>query len=214
MAKQIDLIGQRHGRLVCVDYLGLKERADGRRNRMWRCICDCGNEKVVSTNQFGIIRSCGCLTGDVAHDRLYKGRNKRLYSVLLRMKDRCYDPVSPYYHNYGGRGIKVCEEWLGDNGIDNFEKWALSHGYTEGLTIERINNNADYSPDNCKWATMKEQSNNKRNNVRIEIDGKSQTLTQWCEQYDVPYSRVRVRVQKMGWSLEEALTTPKYRKRG
>lgn len=214
MPKNYDLVGQRHGRLTCVEYLGLQKRSDGRNNKIWRCVCDCGKEKILTTGLFHQDMSCGCLTGEIAHKNRYKGRNKRLYGVLSKMRERCYDPNFIYYYNYGGRGIKVCDEWLGIQGIDNFQKWALENGYRQGLTIDRIDNDKDYSPDNCRWVDMKTQSNNKRNNVYFEMDGRTQTLTQWCDEYNVPYSRVRIRVQGMGWDLKEALLTPRYGKKG
>jgi len=214
MAKEVDLIGQRHGKLTCVEYLGLQKRPDGRNNKIWRCVCDCGNEKILTTHLFNKDMSCGCLVGEKAHNSFYKGRNRYLYGVLFKMRERCYKTDSMYYYNYGGRGIRICDEWQGLDGIENFQRWALSHGYKTGLTIDRIDNNKDYSPDNCRWVDMKTQSNNKRNNVYIEMNGKTQTLAQWCEEYNVPYSRVRIRLQVMGWSLQDALTTPKYGKRG
>ena len=214
MSKEVDLIGQRHGRLVCVEYLGLQKRGDGRNNKMWKCVCDCGNEKIVTTNSFKSSMSCGCYKKDVIHDLRYKGDDsKRLYGIYRQMKLRCYDSSSKHYKNYGLRGIRICGEWLGDDGLDNFRKWAIESGYHKGLTIDRRDNNKDYSPDNCRWVDMKIQSNNKRNNVWLEMNGKTQTLTQWCEEYNVPYPRVRVRIRNMGWTLQEALTTPIYQER-
>jgi hypothetical protein len=101
------------------------------------------------------------------------------------MKTRCYNKNFTYYYNYGGRGIKICDEWLGKNGYKNFKNWALSNGYNENLTIERINNNGNYQPDNCKWITRKEQAYNQRTNVRINLNGKNQTVTEWANDYDL-----------------------------
>jgi len=215
MTKEIDLIGQRHGRLVCVEYLGLQKRDDGRNNKIWRCICDCGKEKVVTTNSFKSSMSCGCYKKERLHDLRYKGDDsKHLYDIHRQMKLRCYDSTSKHYKNYGLRGIRICDEWIGDDGLDNFRKWAFESGYHKGLTIDRIDNSKNYSPDNCRWVDMKTQSNNKRNNVYLELNGRTQTLTQWCEEYNVPFARTEARLMKMGWSLEEALTIPKYGKRG
>lgn len=211
MAKEVDLIGQRHGRLVCVEYLGLQKRNDGRNNKIWRCICDCGREKIVTSHQFCKIKSCGCLRCETAHNKFYKGRDRHIYGILFQMRKRCYNPDFKYYYNYGGRGITICDEWMGNDGIENFEQWALSHGYKKGLTIDRIDNDKGYSPDNCRWVDMKTQSNNKRNNLYLEMNGKTQTLSQWCEEYGVPYGRVEARITKMGWNLEEALFTPRYK---
>lgn len=107
----------------------------------------------------------------------------------------------------------MCDEWsCGLDGYYNFRKWAEENGYEDGLTIDRIDNDKGYSPDNCQWSTRKYQSNNKRNNTRVTIDGRTQTLTQWCEEFGVPYSRVRVRYMVMGWNIMDALTTPRYQK--
>lgn len=215
MGKNINLIGQRHGRLTCVEYLGLQKRPDGRNNKMWRCVCDCGKEKIVTTKTFRNSQSCGCYKSEVLHNLRYKGTESHLlYGVYRQMLSRCYDSTSQHFKNYGGRGIQVCDEWLGENGLDNFREWAISSGYKKGLTLDRIYNDKDYSPNNCRWVDMKTQSNNKRNNLYFEMNGKTQTLMQWCEEYNVPYSRVRVRVQVMGWDLKEALTTPRYAKKG
>lgn len=214
MSKEINLIGQRHERLLCVEYLGLRKRADGHNDKIWRCVCDCGNEKIVTTDLFKRLKSCGCYKKEYLHNKLYKGRNRDLASVLSRVIERCYDSNSKAYHNYGARGIDVCNEWLNDDGASNFQDWAYSSGYQKGLTIDRIDNNKGYSPSNCRWVDMKVQSNNKRNNIYVEIDGITKTLMQWCEQYNVPYSRVRVRYQNMGWNIKDALFTPPYRKRG
>ena len=215
MSKEVNLIGQRNGRLTCVEYLGLKKRPDGRNNKIWRCVCDCGKEKIVTTNTFRNSQSCGCYKSEVLHNLRYKGTESHLlYGVYRQMQSRCYDSTSQHFKNYGGRGIQVCDEWLGENGLDNFREWAINSGYKKGLTLDRIYNEKDYSPDNCRWVDMKTQSNNKRNNLYFEMDGKTQTLMQWCEEYNVPYSRIRVRVQVMGWDLKEALTTTRYAKKG
>lgn len=215
MSKEVNLIGQKNGRLTCVEYLGLKKRPDGRNNKIWRCVCDCGKEKIVTTNTFRNSQSCGCYKREILHNLRYKGDYSHLlYGVFRQMQSRCYDSSSQYYKNYGGRGIRVCNEWLGDNGLDNFREWAINNGYRKGLTIDRIDNDRDYSPNNCRWVDMKTQSNNKRNNVCFEMNGTTKTLTQWCEEYNVPFARTEARLMKMGWSLEEALTIPKYGKRG
>lgn len=145
----------------------------------------------------------------------YKDGRKgtRLYNIYYRMKDRCYNPHSKSYKNYGGRGISICKEWLTD--FSAFKTWALSHGYREDLTIERVDVNGNYTPDNCIWATLKVQGNNKRNNHRETIDGVTKNLSEWSELYGISVKTVRDRLLR-GWDLKRALTTPadpKYRKR-
>ena len=147
MPKLNDLTGQRFGRLTVLERTELK----------WLCKCDCGNKKIVAGGHLvsGDTKSCGCL-------RIKHGmRNTRLYSIWHGMKERCYNTKHKFYKHYGGRGIKVCEEWKND--FQTFADWALSHGYADNLTIDRIDVNGNYEPSNCQWATNAEQQRNKRN---------------------------------------------------
>lgn len=123
----------------------------------------------------------------------------RLGNIFIHMKDRCYNPNSDCYRNYGGRGITICEEWYtphAHKGSRAFRKWALENGYKEGLTIERINVNKGYSPDNCKWIPRELQNNNKRNNRYLTYNGKTQTMTQWCRELNLSSSTVRYRLSR------------------
>lgn len=125
--------------------------------------------------------------------------NKRLQSVFLHMKDRCYNPNNKQYKDYGGRGINICEEWYtphSHKGGRAFKKWALENGYAENLTIDRIDCNKGYSPENCRWVSMKVQQNNKRNNRLITYNGKTQTIAQWCEELGLCFSTVKYRLNK------------------
>ena len=145
----------------------------------------------------------------------YKDGRKgtRLYRIYNNMKTRCYNPNSESYKYYGARGVRICSEWLND--FSAFKDWALSHGYREDLTIERLDVNGDYTPDNCVWATYKVQANNMRSNHLVTIDGVTKNLTEWAEYYEINIKTVRDRL-KRGWDLISALTVspdPKYRKR-
>lgn len=131
--------------------------------------------------------------------------NTRLHKIWHSMYCRCYYPTTNQYKNYGGRGIKVCEEWKHTQGFINFYNWAINNGYKENLTLDRIDNNKGYCPENCRWKTPKEQSNNRRNNVCYTFNGETKTSKQWCELYNVSQTTLLDRL-KRGWTLEQALT--------
>lgn len=146
--------------------------------------------------------------------------HNRLNRIFRGMKSRCYNKNTPQYKDYGGKVITICDEWLNSEmintnrgrwskGYDAFRNWAFANGYKDGLTIDRIDCNKGYSPKNCRWVTMKEQCNNKTNNHLITYKGKTQTLTQWCEELKLPFGRTRDRLYTLGWSVESAFETSK-----
>ena len=146
-------------------------------------------------------------------------KNKtRLNCIFDNMKGRCCNPKSRVYSYYGGRGIKVCEEWndrtrvrygngWSSKGYIAFRKWALVNGYADNLTIDRIDPNGNYEPSNCRWVTMKVQSNNLRNNVRLTYKGRTQTIHEWCEELNLNYDRIRDRICRKGWDVAEDFET-------
>ena len=127
------------------------------------------------------------------------------------MKSRCSDPSSTGYKNYGARGIQVCQDW---NSFQNFKEWALNNGYSENLTLDRIDSNGHYEPSNCRWTDFKTQQNNRTNNHIIEFNGEKKTLQEWSEVYNIKWTTLYKRLQS-GWSIEKALTAPirKYKKK-
>lgn len=198
------ICGQRFGKLVAVN--PVVNLGNGRVK--WLCHCDCGKETIVlNYNLFsGHTLSCGCLQKEKASDiALAHGMHgTRLYRTWAHMKERCTKPNCKQYPNYGGRGITICDEWLS---FEPFMRWAIDNGYSETLTIERINNNKGYSPDNCRWATPFEQANNKRSNHLYTINGITDTMTNWARLYGIKPMLVFDRLHK-GWTEYEALTTP------
>lgn len=175
MRKIIDLTGQRFGRLTVIKFAETKNHT-----LYWKCKCDCGNIKIIAGNDLKSkkIKSCGCLRKEKASNLNKKHNlcNTRIYNIFLGAKSRCYNIKDKAYKNYGGRGIKICNEWLND--FMNFYNWAINSGYQDNLTLDRIDVNKNYEPNNCRWTTMKEQENNRTNNRRIKYKEKIYTLSQ------------------------------------
>lgn len=210
--KCIDLTGRKFGRLTVIERVENYITPKGIQMPQWKCKCECGNEKVVRGHDLkrGNATSCGCLRkekmAEIGKNKATHGYSRsRLYHIWADMKTRCYNPNSAKYHIYGAEGKTVCAEWLHDFQV--FYDWAMSNGYRDDLTIERIDGTKGYSPDNCKWATKKEQNNNKRNNHLLEYNGKTQTITQWADELGIRRDVLYMRINKLHWNTERALTT-------
>lgn len=210
MGKPLDLQGCRFGRLKIVSQAANKIMPNGDSRRAWFCECDCGNTIVVTTRdlQKGDVKSCGCLKREVDKKRnyLHGEHGSHLHNVWVAMRRRCANKKNADYHRYGGRGISVCAEWQDD--YIAFRDWAISNGYSSSLTIDRIDVNGDYSPENCRWVTMKDQCNNRSNNAIICSNGISHTISEWAEIVNLPYTTLYMRFRN-GWDAERALYTPK-----
>lgn len=204
MGKPRNLTGKRFGRLIALEIVGSR---NGRRR--WLCKCDCGNTTEVTTYSLtsGETKSCGCLKKSAVKPRPRTKRydHRELYTIWQGMKQRCNDPNYHSFSQYGGRGIKLCDEW--NNSFDSFAVWADSHGYRRGLTIDRVDVDGSYCPENCRFATPKEQANNRRNTAYITYNGETKPLAIWCDELGVRLSPVRKRLQ-YGWSIERAFETP------
>lgn len=204
MGKLINLTGQRFGRWTVL----YQVEPNRWRTTRWLCQCDCGKQSVVvgTSLRSGISYSCGCLRNELAKQRftVHGSRRSRLYKIFHNMKNRCYNKENPNYHHYGGRGITICEEWMQD--FSSFKEWALKSGYNDKLTIDRVDVNGPYSPDNCRWVTMKVQQNNKRNGNTITFHGETHTISEWADITGIPYYTLHSRISKLNWPVERALT--------
>jgi len=209
-----NLRNKRSGKLLFVDTI----HKTNDKKWIWLCQCDCGNTIYLLSKDFNVVKDCGCSSGVLKRKslnrHLFNGVFKtetRLYGIWRGMKTRCTinDSFTHSWDRYGGRGIRVCFEWSNsENGFYNFKKWSNSNGYTDKLTIDRIDNDGNYEPSNCKWSTNKEQARNKSTNVLIEYLGEIKPMCQWCEEYGISKDTFRVRIKKLNWTLDKALTTP------
>lgn len=211
MGKRIELTGQTING-IHVDsfaYVG----GGKSKKAYWNCTCSCGNKFVAESLKLrtGHTRSCGCyrrkITGEThrTHGATSGGKKQRLYSIWRDMRKRCRNKNTTYHKDYVDRGIVVCDEW---QKYETFRDWALENGYKDNLSIERINVNGNYEPNNCKWITISEQQLNKRNTHYITYEGITKPMCVWCRDVGLPYSVVENRINRLHWSVEDALKTP------
>ena len=200
MSKFKDLTGMKFGRLTVIERA---ENSNTGKTR-WKCKCECGKETISHTSSLtsGRTKSCGCLSHEKAVRTITKHgyRRTKLYGVWCGMKKRCYNTKFEHYDRYGGRGIKVCEEWKKDFSI--FKDWSLQNGYKEGLEIDRIDVDGNYEPSNCNWKTRTEQVRNRSNTVFLTYKGEKRTLIEWCQKYKVNYKLAHSRYKK-GFDFEK-----------
>lgn len=182
---------------------------------LWRCQCECGTICDVCESSLHLDKSTNCGCKRKAKNKLNATTHglseTPLYKIWQGMKDRCYNHSHTSYENYGGRGIKMCDEWK--NSFETFYSWAMNSGYEHGLTIERMNNNEGYAPTNCKWATNLEQANNKRNNHKITYNGKTMTIAQWSKFLGVTPGCITNRIARGDTETEAVSTSRRRRKR-
>ena len=179
---------------------------------MWLCRCDCGNETTVFSGYLrnGDTKSCGCLSKDKLRERRFKhgeSRKTRLYNIWIHIKHRTSGKANEKRTKkwYTDKNIKMCEEW---SDFRNFRDWANANGYDDSLTIDRIDGNKGYSPENCRWVDWKTQTRNKSNNINITRNGETKCLKDWCTELGLKYRSIFQRIAR-GWDKEKALTTPK-----
>lgn len=207
MGRPIEMIGKKFGSLTVI---GLSDyRGKNGRDKYYICKCDCGNENIQILGT-ALRRkdkpTLNCKECGIKKKEKYgtKVRGTKLYRAWDHMKYRCCNENCKNYNEYGGRGIIICNEWLGEDGFTNFMKWSLENGFDQNKSIDRINNDGNYEPSNCRWTDMKTQANNKSINKIIEYNGISKTMSKWAEEYGVPYGTFVKRIN-YGWNIERAL---------
>lgn len=205
----VDITGERYGKLVAICATTERTKNGG---VIWLFKCDCGKSKCIPANSVksGLVKSCGCIT------KTHGMTGTRLFNIWVDMRQRCSNPNYPQFYLWGGKGVKVCQEW--ENDFQAFYNWAISNGYDDTLSIERKDGCGDYEPSNCKWATPKEQSRNTTGNRKITIDGETKLLCEWIEISPITTSTYYKRI-KRGMTDKEALFTPSkspngFKKRG
>lgn len=211
MSAQIDMIDSRHGRLRVTSY------SHAHNGAFWNCICDCGEQAVVSGRLLrkGVVKSCGCgsLAQAVANARASAVRrrgkhwplSRKLKELRRNMIARCYDPENKRFANYGGRGVMVCDEWLNDRSA--FYDWVIDNGWSESLTIERVDVNGNYEPSNVRFVPMQEQQNNTTRSRVLEWAGRKMTVSEWARDLGVRPQALQHRVDR-GWRIERIFTQP------
>jgi len=199
-----DLVGKVFGRLTVVKYNGTRKLM-----RWWDCLCICGTTRVLSTKSLRKTKSCGCLRSTRNKERTgvavtHGMTHSSGYYSWTGMKHRCLCPTNKDYHKYGGRGVSVHPEWL------DFAVFIKDMGPRPSTrhSIERLNLNGNYEPDNCEWALPKQQANNRRTSHIITYNDLTKTLTQWADTLDTTEDVIRRRIYKYNWPVEQALTTP------
>lgn len=205
-----DINGQKFGMLTVISFAEIR-----RGKAFWNCKCKCGNTSIVAGDKLrsGRTKSCGCLQTKHRKEGIHKTHgmtNTKIYTIWSNMRSRCMYKGNSMYRNYGGRGITVCDEWLQ---FENFQLWAITSGYSEGLSLERIDVNGNYEPDNCKWIPLCEQSLNQRRSHMVEAFGKTQTIREWADVTGISYDTIERRLNAYGWDAEKAVSV-KPHKRG
>lgn len=213
--KLIDLTGQKFGRLTVLSRKGSKNG-----NATWECICSCENQTIKLVRSYLLIhggsRSCGCLIKEIhtKHGGAVRGKKNKIYRAWSAMKQRCLNSNCRLYKNYGGRGITVCQEWIEPKGqgFINFQNWAVENEHSNDLSLDRIDVNGNYEPNNCRWATRIEQSTNMQSTVRMFFNGQLMDTTTIYYSANPPpvimYDTFMRRIKLLGMNVNDALYSP------
>lgn len=210
MRQMVEMVGKTFGNLTVIRRVESRILPSGQHKTMWECKCSCGNTFIAEGYNLRSGASWQCSKcARKASDEKRKTHglsNSRLKHIHSGMMARCTNKNHTYYKNYGGRGISVCDEWYGSKGFPAFVEWAKSSGYSDCLTLDRIDNNGNYCPENCKWSTRKEQANNTRRNKVICFNGETHTLSQWADIYHMDQDLLGGRLLR-GVPMERAVMT-------
>lgn len=202
MSNLTDLTGQTFGSLLVIR----RASCDEKNNCFWECLCSCGNTIVIKGSRLTgkRIRSCGCKSnkGGFKHGL----SETKLYGIRKGMLHRCYNPTNKSFKTYGGKGIGVCNDWRYNP--SSFLEWAEENKYKEGMSLDRLDNEGDYCPENCRFIPISEQSYNRKTNNNITFRGETRNITEWAKHLKIPRSTLSKRIHKFKWSIERAFTTP------
>lgn len=204
-------IGKKFNRLTVVEPVHVTLN-NGGNQWFWKMRCDCGKERIEKPIEVicGKIKSCGCLKNDITpHNKTHNESHTKLHNIWCGINNRC-NPNHKYNKRYGKRGITICEEW---KRYENFAEWARNNGYSDNLTIERIDIDGNYCPENCKWIEMPLQARNRSTTLWVNYKGQRMSLAEACDIENVPYKRAFSRIKYLGWSVESALSEGKARHR-
>lgn len=202
VVKMDDLAGRQFGRLTVIEFAGTHTAPCGTKRKMWRCKCECGKESIVNTSNLlnGTTKSCGCWKYEKIkqHNTIHGGSRDRLYRIWKSMKHRCNNQNDSRYEAYGGKGISVCDEW---SDYECFKVWAYSNGYNEDAeygecTIDRIDNNDDYKPSNCRFVNRIVQANNTSRNHFVEMNGHKMTIAEFARVMNISKNHARYYIDK------------------
>lgn len=208
LSKLIDLTNKQYGNLEVNGIHKRYKTPNGTNRILWDCTCKCGKTVIVdgASLRSGHTSSCGCLSSRTTvqdRNRTHGKSNTRLYSIWCGMHSRCYNQNRRSYHHYGAKGITVCQEW---HDYITFERWALANGYTDTLTIERLDVEGNYEPSNCCWISKSQQSDNRSTSLIYSYNGKTQNLMHWSKESGIKYSTLYARLKVYGMDFETAIT--------
>lgn len=204
--RQENIIGKRFNRLKVIQFIKSKPK------NKWLCQCDCGNTAISTGYKLksGHTKSCGCIRTEKFKSRVTKhgisASHPKIYHAYMDMMARCYNPDLKNFHRYGGRGIMVCEEWK--TNLESFLNWSLQNGFEENLSLDRIQNDGNYEPNNCRWIPQLKQAQNRSTTVFIEHNGIKESMAATGRRYGITPQAIKFRLAK-GWSVKDALESPK-----